>query len=166
MSPGIIVLLLIVFIASSLSSKKKNTQGTARTTVKTGGHAPVGNRMQSKPEETEEEEEDRPMIQAAAPAPYRAPLTATVAPTMHDHSDMYAGSMGDVEDEGFDPHDHGFEAAPNMPSMHSEAEINASLTDVAEEEEEGGFSLRLDGDSLMQAFVLQEVLKRPADRKR
>ena len=165
MSPGIIVLLLVVFIASSLSSRKKNAPGTARTAGKPAGRAPAGNGVQRVVDD-EEEEEDRLAMKPAAPVTFHTPLAPAVTPTMHDHSDMYAGSMGDVEDEGFDPHDHGFEAAPNMPSMHSEAEINASLTDVAEEEEEGGFSLRLDGDSLMQAFVLQEVLKRPADRKR
>ena len=96
-------------------------------------------------------------------------LAPSIAPSVHvsphDHSGMYAGSMGDLDHEGFDPHDHGFSAEVDTPSMHSDRELNASFNMQEDEEEEAAPFLDWSGSSVARAFVMQEVLKRPAARR-
>ena len=74
---------------------------------------------------------------------------------------MYAGSMGDLDHEGFDPHDHGFDHEVDMPSDHSEEALNASLTaEGARPAAAPGLRLDFSPKNIASAFVLQEVLKR------
>ena len=91
----------------------------------------------------------------------RAPLAPRLAPTPHDHSGMFDGSMmADADSpEGRDPHDHGFEEEVSVPSMTSEEEINRQLG-AQEAPAQAAPVLRLTPESIREAFILQEVLKR------
>ena len=103
-------------------------------------------------------------VRAAPPQPAemlprleREPLR----PSPHDHSGMFDGSLlADADSpEGRDPHEHGFEQEVSMPSDVSDQVINASL--AAEGTEAGAAPvLRLTPESVREAFILQEVLKR------
>ncbi|MBR4081984.1 MAG: hypothetical protein IKK21_09400 [Clostridia bacterium] len=95
-----------------------------------------------------------PMTQTmpASPLGERAPI----APTVHTHLDPNCdthnvpGSLGAVSDEGFDPcHEEQF------------SERRASVTVT----ERPGLQLDLSGKALTQAFIMQEVLTRPCDRR-
>ena len=85
--------------------------------------------------------------------------------TPHDHSDMFAGSMGENHVEGYDPHDHGM-APVSVPSMHSDQELNASLAERDNNEAVPASAVLppLKGEEMVKAFVLQEILKRPGRR--
>lgn len=94
-------------------------------------------------------------------------VQARVAVSKHDHSNMYEGTMGDVSTEGTDTHDHGQRPAPLMPSQYSDRLINQ--TSEAEPQEVVEPALQMgwnQPDALVRAFVMQEVLTRPCDRKR
>ncbi|MBQ6173840.1 MAG: hypothetical protein IJK28_04390 [Clostridia bacterium] len=90
-----------------------------------------------------------------------------IAPSLHDHSEMFEGSLhADDGTEGSDPHDHGFDHEVDMPSMHSEEEINASLREQPGKKAPAPGKPLLDWapNSIVRAFVMQEVLKRPGQR--
>lgn len=105
--------------------------------------------------------------QAPQQAPKPAPKPATPPPepriqqtvkvTPHDHSDMFAGSMQAESTEGVDlchPGEH-----QEMPSDISEHFFDEPLDSSHAE-------LPAYPNQLVQALVLQEVLKRPSERRR
>ena len=94
-------------------------------------------------------------------------IAPTVHVTPHDHSGMFEGSLhADDSGEGRDPHDHGFETEIDTPSMHSEEAINASFGQISDSDPIPGLKLAFDGDSVTRALVMQEVLRRPCERRR
>lgn len=108
-------------------------------------------------------------LQPAASAPMQPRVQTTVSVSRHDHTGMFDGSMNAETLEGEDPfHDHG-QRPVYMPSQHSDRIINRSLDEDEEEMAETERALDLDwNDSrgLVKAFVMQEILTRPSDRKR
>ena len=159
---GLLSLLIVIIIASFVTSKpKKKPAGRQRTPVP----APPKSAAQ-KPAKPAPAPTMLPTTDAAAKrgpaAATVSPLQPSLAPTPHDHSDMFAGSMLADTGEGQDPHDHGFEAEPLMPSDTSEAEINASLLGEAGHSGNGGSGwFDFSPNSIARAFVMQEVLGRP-----
>ncbi len=89
-------------------------------------------------------------------------MRPALQPTLHDHSGMFEGSLhADDGTEGSDPHDHGFDHDVDMPSAHSEEELNRSLREGgARPAAGGGLKLDFSPKNIASAFVLQEVLKR------
>ncbi len=75
--------------------------------------------------------------------------------------------MGYESPEGHDPHDHG-QKPVQMPSMHSAEAINADLSaGAAPTLQEQGLkrpALDFSHGSLANAFVMQEILRRPEER--
>ena len=82
-------------------------------------------------------------------------------PTLHDHSGMFDGSMhADNGAEGYDPD------SLTMPSALSEDAINASLTgQPAQRTNRPPILPEFTGGNLARAFVFQEILKRPGQRR-
>ena len=82
-------------------------------------------------------------------------------PTRHDHTGMFDGSLrADDRTEGYGP------GAPAMPSDLSEEAINASLTgEAAPKAGRPAILPDFTGDNLAKAFVFQEILKRPGQRR-
>ncbi|MBR4710863.1 MAG: hypothetical protein IKP10_02445 [Clostridia bacterium] len=106
--------------------------------------------------------------QAAKAGPDTMLPPRPLTPTLHDHSGMFEGSLhADDGTEGSDPHDHGFDHEVDMPSMHSEENINASLAADRPAAPSAKAAPLLDWapDSLVRAFVMQEVLRRPDERR-
>lgn len=103
----------------------------------------------------------------SAPRAEMAPrVQTTVHVSEHDHSAMFEGSMAAHTGEGEDPHDHGQRPAPEMPSQYSDR-IFTSGEEEATQSVQPGLDLGWDDrDSLVKAFVMQEVLTRPCDRRR
>ena len=146
------VLLVIVPLAISVSAIKKGQQ-------------------QQQQRQEQQERQQQQLQQQRQPAPSKGPALPprdtraarpTLTPTLHDHSGMFEGSLfADDGTEGSDPHDHGFDHEVDMPSSHSEEEINASLRESgARSAPAPGVRLDFSPKNIASAFVLQEVLKR------
>ena len=153
---GAVWLIIIICVLISMASnnkKKKAQQGAARPKA-----APQTTAQAAAPQQ-----------QAAAwPPAVSKPATGirpSVRVTPHDHSDMFAGSMGETHEEGYDPHDHGM-APVSVPSMHSDKALNESLFGEGDSEAVPASAVLppLEGEQLVKAFVLQEILKRPSQR--
>lgn len=90
----------------------------------------------------------------AADLPQRPVMAPRVQPTMdapEDAAELYAGSMRADTHEGEDPcHPQEERDVPRMAPVPVETP---------------GLRLNFSGDSLMQALVMQEVLKRPCQRR-
>ena len=148
----IIPLLILLFIAGPVVAALGNAK----------------NKQQQ--QQQQKQRQQRPARQApakpAAPASVLPPrsetrLRPTLAPTLHDHSGMFEGSLHADGTEGVDPHDHGFDHEVDMPSDHSEEALNASLTaEGARPAAAPGLRLDFSPKNIASAFVLQEVLKR------
>ena len=150
----ILVWVAIVVIGGVISSFSKSAK------QKTANQRPQTN-PQSAPAE--------PVQQPAAmmpPAPAQPSLRSTLRVTEHDHRGMFEGSLhADDSGEGRDTHDHGFTSEVDMPSMHSEEEMNRSLAGEDSTTAEGGFTLPLTPQGITQSLVMQEVLRRPCQRR-
>ncbi len=149
----LLLIAVIVWSVTNASKKKKNGAAAAQRTAgqASSGAAPAQEIKKSAP---------------AAQTPLRAAIAPTISVSRHDHSGMYDGSMNaDSTGEGRDIHDHGFEREIDMPSMHSDEVLNASFR-VQEDTVSSAGPLNLNPDSIARAFVLQEVLRRPSERRR
>ncbi len=151
---------LVVFIAIivgvvSQSSKKAKKQ--AQTQARPGQPASVPAQVTP---ELKPMQVPVPRTQPAEMLPPRPEVRVTP----HDHTDMFAGSMHAETTEGVDPHDHGFEHDVDMPSSHSDAELNASFEQADAEEAEAPSLMDWTGSGIVRAVVMQEVLKRPSQR--
>lgn len=95
--------------------------------------------------------------QRVLPEEPRERARVSVKVSAHHHEDMYVGSMNAAETQG-NP-----DAYDQMPSEHS-AELFVENEEEQPEETEG---LKLDftGSSLVNAVIMQEVLKRPDFRR-
>ena len=90
-------------------------------------------------------------------------MMPTIKVTEHDHSGIYDGSMdSDHSGEGMDFHDHG-QAPVDMPSMHSDRDLNRELAGSLREEPEREPALAMDWSSasIVRGVILQEVLGKP-----
>ncbi len=123
------------------------------------------------PNAAQQAKRDANPAQTAPPRPTPARAHQTVAPAQptvkvsrHDHSGMFDGSLyADDSGEGKDIHDHGFTHEVETPSMSSDTAINASIDAAqagAQEAENGSLSLRFDGQSIVNAVVMNEILRR------
>jgi len=108
-------------------------------------------------------EQEKPAAPASKPAPFpdHKPLERQpLAPTVHVHLEPdceihdQPGSLGAVSDEGKDPcHEEQLNAAP------AAASVSAAPA-------RPGLKLEWTGDSMVKAFVMQEILARPCQRRR
>ena len=158
----IVIIAIVVNTINKAKKQKKKEQSAAKT------DAPARQRMPASQVQQPKAKPEKPVLPPEKPAADAAP---TVRVTPHDHSNMFAGSMNAETGEGIDPHDHGFEAEADMPSMHSDAELNASIARHAagrKAPEPAPVSPVpvLSSSSITQAFVLQEILKKPEARER
>ena len=152
---------LVVFIAIivgvvSQSSKKAKKQAQTQARPGQPASAPAQPAPELKPMQV-----PVPRTEPAEMLPPRPEVRVTP----HDHTDMFAGSMHAETTEGVDPHDHGFEQEPDMPSSRSDAELNASFAEAApaeSEEAEAPGLMDWTGSGIVRAVVMQEVLKRPS----
>ena len=156
---SIFALFLLIFIISSIVNKSKNSKEQV-TKTRAASHGRPAGLAKNK------------VVEAAAPtpAPAPAPAAAQAAPmaprvsvTPHDHSNMYAGSLGH---DGYEGNADAFES---MPSTHSEELFQEHAIDTAhtgseESVEPSGIQLSFSPGNIAQAFILQEVLKRPDPR--
>ena len=157
----LVVLIIYFFVAASKASAKKGTKTQNRAP---GQPVRRPRPMASRPAASPGAAPAVPAPEASpvpAPVPAQADAGAPVRPTVHvsphHHEDMYAGSMNAPEVQG-NPDAYG-----EMPSEHS-AELFVE-PDEAEEPVQGeGVRLNFSPDSLVNAFILQEVLKRPQER--
>ena len=145
---NVVFLYIIVIVVSIVLSNAKK-----KTTPKNGGQDAQTNQASG--------------AQAAKPAQMlpqqqarrAAPIQPTVSVSRHDHGGMFEGSLhADDTGEGKDIHDHEVET----PSMRSDAELNASIAaaESGEQTEAGGLNLRFDGQSIVNAVVMNEILRR------
>ena len=165
-------LIVWIFIISSIFSKNKKK---AQKKAKPAQANPWEEALKNVPGQSGQV--IRQMTQAPRPAPAKAkpapvqmsmPLPSTadmpagtfapLAPTVHTHLEPACethdapGSLGYVSTEGVDVcHEEQFEPRAEITPIHVE---------------QPGIRLNLDSGSLVQAFVLQEVLTRPCDRQR
>ncbi len=165
---GAIIWLILVVIGVIISSfNKKNKpaqkpQAQQQARPQTGGTA-----QQSAPARAQT------VLRPAAPAQpqtVQPTVSSSLQVTLHDHEGMFQGSLNaDDSGEGRDiqDHDHGFTHEVEMPSMHSAETINDSLTaDGTPAGNSGaGFRLPLSAEGLVQSLVMQEVLRRPCQRR-
>ena len=155
---GVLVVIIAVFSVISKAAKKGQTTAgkpnpaPAQTQPRPAAPAPPQPAVR----------QERPEIAQTQ----RKPMESTLRITPHDHRGMFDGSLQADEEspEGRDPHDHGFEEEAQMPSMTSDQAINASLTEESVEPARPA-GLNLTPDSIRQAFVLQEILKRRTGRR-
>lgn len=164
-------LIVWIFIISSIFSKNKKK---AQKKAKPAQSNPWEEALKNVPGQSGQV--IRQMTQAPRPAPAKAkpapvqmgmPLPSTadmpagtfapLAPTVHTHLEPACethdapGSLGYVSTEGVDVcHEEQFEPRAEVTPIHVE---------------QPGIHLNLDSGSLVQAFVLQEVLTRPCDRR-
>lgn len=165
----------IVIIAASISSKSKKKAQQAEKRRKQAESNPWEQVLQNIPGQSGEvirqlAEAAKPAPAApAAPAPAQMSMPlptaaqapagtfAPLAPTVHTHLEPDCevhdapGSLGYVSTEGVDScHEEQFEPRSELMPQRSE---------------QPGIQLKLDSDSLVQAFIMQEVLTRPCDRR-
>ena len=161
--------LIVIFILVSLTKKTKKAQksGTKQTTAQP---------RQSMPRQAQPAVPVRPQQQAAVGQTINTPkggvmkprVATTIEVSKHDHSGMFEGSMQADSHEGMDPCHESELGEVRMPSTYSDRIINRSL----EEEEEPQVAAPAidldweDSKGLVKAFVMQEVLTRPCDRRR
>ena len=154
MEESVLVWIFIVVIGAVLSSFSKAAKQKAAN---------------QRPQTVSQPAPSEPVQQPAAmlpPRPAQPTLQSTLRVTEHDHTDMFAGSLNaDDSGEGRDDHDHGFTGEVDMPSMHSDQELNRSLTEEEQAEDGDSFQLPLTPQGLVQSLVMQEVLRRPCQRR-
>ena len=149
MNSSIFQILLIVFIIymvgkSTKDAKQKKGKGASASPAQARKEAaPVQNRVV--------QASARMSVPDPAPAPAMAPK---VSVTKHDHSDMYAGSLGH---DGFEGNPEAFDS---MPSSHSE-ELFTQAPDRENTQARPALQLNFSPSSIANAFILQEILKRP-----
>lgn len=144
------LIMVIVAIAASIAKKKKKA-GQGKNTGKivlesleeTLGEAIKGEKPKPAP------------VVPAAPAPVEpAPAKAPAAPAPLERL-AEAGSLGEVSQEGIDPcHEEQFDDMDN------------ALVQAPAQEEAPGLALDWSGESMVKAFIMQEVLNRPGQRRR
>lgn len=158
---GLIVVISV--IVSALSSKAEKKRKAAQKKAPAMPMEAFGGSPQADAAETRE-----PIIHLYDPAkdvpnqqlPHAAKQIAKprVEPKVHvtPHlPDMFAGSLNAVTHEGEDPcHDE----------LLTHAAQEARMAPVPEEKP--GLTLEWTGDAMVKAFVMQEVLTRPCDRRR
>jgi len=167
---GLIVWIVIIAVSISSKSKKKAKQAEKRR--KQAESNPWEQVLQNIPGQSGEvirqlAEAAKPVPTAPAPAQMSMPLPtaaqapagtfAPLAPTVHTHLEPDCevhdapGSLGYVSTEGVDScHEEQFEPRRELMPQRTERP---------------GIQLKLDSDSLVQAFIMQEVLTRPCDRR-
>ena len=161
--PLLIIVLAILVSVLKKSARKRASEETAQARRV---------REEARPAQTAKKPVSKPAaaqstsMQGEAPGNARPRVQTTVKVTAHDHSGMFDGSMGGNVYEGADPC-HDDRPAARMPSQYSDRIINRSLEEDDDEPVRNGLDLDWDdGKSLVKAFVMQEVLKRPSERLR
>ncbi|MBR1683961.1 MAG: hypothetical protein IJ708_02405 [Clostridia bacterium] len=147
----VLVAILLVVVNAAQKSKKKNAAPKVQYPRTDPGN-PLEAAQTASVQETVQE-----TVQKMAPP--ELPAQPTVSVSAHHHEDMYAGSLHADLLEG-DP-----ESFDLMPSAHS-AELFVETEESANAVDTGsGLHLDFTGNALVNAFVLQEVLKRPGERR-
>lgn len=149
---NVVFLYIIVIVVSIVLSNAKK-----KTTPKNGGQDAQA--KQASGAQTAKPAQMLPQQQARR----AAPIQPTVSVSRHDHGGMFEGSLhADDTGEGKDIHDHGFTHEVETPSMRSDAELNASIAaaESGEQTEAGGLNLCFDGQSIVNAVVMNEILRR------
>ena len=142
---GVVWVFIMIAVAVANSAKKKQKQQQPRMTVSTAQPA-------------------QPAAQPASMASMLPPRPEgsdkPVRPTVHTHLELDCdthdapdiGSLGAVRTEGTDPcHD---DLLPHRTAAPMAAETHP------------GLALDWSGEAMVKAFVMQEVLTRPGDRRR
>lgn len=180
-----LVILVVSIVASVLGNQKKKQQAAAKRQYRTVRPSPARGVTFAGPAAPSGSAPAAPAAPMVKPLD-RPPLTPTV-------SAMQAESLsGEAEimpgaDEVYQPaqtqvHDHLAPACPKHEAEGSLEYVSPEGVDPCHEEDlrgmniplpaqpqaasaPSGFRLKLDAENLTQAFVLQEVLKRPQDRR-
>ena len=141
--PAIIIIAISIASSAAKSKKKKQQQNP---------YPPVSNPVQPQPA--------APVVRrAAAPIPAAKPVTAQpivhphLVPDCETHDAPTMGSLGVVSTEGKDPC-HEDQLSKTRTMMPPIPEAQPALV------------LDWSGESMVKAFVMQEVLTRPCDRRR
>ena len=157
------IILIIIGIASAIRSAKKKAARKAGQ-PDPGAPAPV-KAQQAAPQKPAQTTMLPRQIPRIDDRPAHSVMQPTIHVTEHDHTNMFEGSLGDVADEGYDPHDHGFTGKHEMPSEHSDERLNASFGEPAKQPRPA-LALDFGPSAITQGIILQEVLKRPCERRR
>ena len=160
-----LVLIIIGCIVSAISSnsKKKKAMQKKATVLPSeafdGQSAPQAKSVQAREpmihlyDPTQEKQAEERKLVVAQPD-----IAPRVAPHVHvtpHRPDMFAGSMDAETHEGEDPY-HEEQLNP----------VKGPRLMAPIQREEPGLSLEWTGESMVKAFVMQEVLQRPCDRRR
>lgn len=160
-----LALIIIVFIVSALSSnsKKKKAMKKKATVLPAeafgGQNAPKAKSVQARePMIHLYDPAQEKQVEARRNAVAQPDIAPRVAPHVHvtpHRPDMFAGSMNAETHEGEDP-------------CHEEQlnPVKAPRLMAPVQQEEPGLSLEWTGESMVRAFVMQEVLQRPCDRRK
>lgn len=147
--------LIVIFIANAISiSAKQSKKAAAEEQRKAAAAARIKAAQQKMAAES--------AAAKASPAPEAAPeplqvitptVHAHVEPDCEEHDAPTSGSLNFVSTEGKDP-------------CHADELTLVRQPEEAPAPERPGLTLDWSGESLMKAFVMQEVLQRPGTRKR
>lgn len=153
----VVIGIILSFISKSNKEAKKRPAGQGQPSRQTASRQPQA-RQQAKPRQTAA----RPAaLTVEMPAPRQTAQPAPIAPTVHvtrHTDDIFEGSMAMASTEGYDPcHEHELEPSLNPCELAPEEETTAAAP---------GISLEWNGNALVKAMVMQEVLTRPCDRVR
>ncbi|MBQ8200452.1 MAG: hypothetical protein IJZ74_01650 [Clostridia bacterium] len=137
-----VVIMLIVAVVSAINSANKKQKNAAKSIYATPSSSPA--KVQRAPAA-----QPTPMIPAEAYTPAAISVHTHLEPDCSTHD--LPGSTGYASTEGKDPcHD---EQLAGMRSYHGDVQ------------EQSGLTLEWTGDSMVKAFVMQEVLTRPCQRR-
>lgn len=146
------VIMVVIALVAAVAQKSKQKQAKQQRKMRPMP-APVAMMPDAAPAPARPAEAPQPdLIQLASAAPQRPAMAPRLQVTPRTE-DLFAGSMNAETHEGEDPcHQAQLRDAPPLLAPMPE--------------EKPGLRLSFSGDSLVQAFVMQEILQRPCQRRR
>nr|MBR4281183.1 hypothetical protein [Clostridia bacterium] len=144
-----VLIFLIIGVANTISKAQKRAQTEARRQAA----SPVKPSAPAKPAHPYQPTGMPAMVFSDVPG-------QVIAPTVHPHvqpdcekHDAPSGSLNVTTTEGKDP-------------CHEKQLTHVRTVNEPVAEEEGGLTLDWTGENMVKAFIMQEVLARPAQRRR
>ena len=148
-----VILFLVIFVPLAVVINIAKQQGKQGKQGQQGRNAPPAGPAAGAP--APRPQAPKPAEKAVLPPRPETQSRPALQPTLHDHSDIFAGSL--LADDGTE----GEAGREDMPSAHSDEELNQSLTEEQEEAAQGsGIVLDFSPKNIASVFVLQEVLRR------